>query len=81
MYGEQEKLVGKIEEAKDLWAENAKGVDHFKKFETTIEGLAKSLIRAHDRIDTRALDNRVLTKRVANLEEKCDVLTGQVRCR
>jgi len=56
-------------------------VEHFKKFEVTIEGLAKTLNRAHDRIDTRALDNRVLAKRVANLEEKCDVLTGQVRCR
>ena len=79
MYGEQERLLGKIEEAKnDLWAENVKGVDHFKKFEETIEGLVKILTRAHDRIDTRALDNKALTKRVSNLEEKCDVLTGQV---
>ena len=72
-------MEGKIEGAKKVaWAESVKGVEHFKKFEVTIEGLAKNLTRAHDRIDTRALDNRALAKRVSNLEEKCDVLTGQV---
>ena len=82
MYGQKEELVGKIEGAKKIFStENAKGVEHFKKFEETIEGLAKTLTRVHNRIDARALDNRVLAKRVANLEEKCDVLTGQVRCR
>jgi len=79
MYGEQEKVLARVKEAEeDLWAENAKGVGHFKKFEETIEGLAKTLTRAHDRIDNRALDNRVLAKRVSVLEERCDTLTGQV---
>ena len=82
MYGQEQRLGDKIEGAKKIFStENAKGVEHFKKFEETIEGLAKSLVRAHDRIDNRALDNRALMKRVSNLEEKCDVLTGQVRCR
>jgi len=79
MHLHKEELERKIEGAKKIFVtENAKGVDHFKKFEETIEGLAKSLTRAHDRIDNRALDNRALVKRVAKLEEKCDVLTGQV---
>ena len=77
MYGQKEELEGKIEGAKRIFkTENTKGVEHFKKFEETIEGLAKSLTRAHDRINNQALDNRVLAKMVANLEEKCDVLTG-----
>ena len=82
MYGQDQRLSEKIEGAKKIFSvENAKGVEHFKKFEDTIEGLVKALTRAHNRIDNRALDNRVLAKRVSNLEEKCDVLTGQVRCR
>ena len=79
MHLHKEELEKKIEGAKRIFAmENVKGAEHFKKFEVTIEGLAKTLTRAHDRIDTRALDNRALSKRVQNLEEKCDVLTGQV---
>ena len=72
----------KIEGAKKVaWAELVKGVEHFKNFETTIEGLAKVVTRAHVRVDTRAIDNKALTKRVTKLEEKCDLLTRQVRCR
>jgi uncharacterized protein Yka (UPF0111/DUF47 family) len=79
MHLHKEELERKIEGAKQIFvAENKKGVEHFKKFEETIEGLAKSLTRAHNRIDNRALDNRVLQKRITKLEEKCDVLTGQV---
>ena len=79
MYAQKEELEGKIDRVKKIFTmENTKGVGHFQKFEETIEGLAKTLNRAHDRIDTRALDNRALAERVVNLEEKCDVLTGQV---
>ena len=79
MHLHKEELERKIEGTKKIFmAENAKGVDHFKKFEETIEGLAKSLTRAHDRVDNRAIENKALIKRVAKLEEKCDVLTGQV---
>ena len=80
MYGQDQRLSEKIEGAKKIFSvENSKGVEHFKKFEETIEGLAKTLTRAHDRVDTRAIKNRMLTKRVAKLEERCDTLTKQVR--
>ena len=80
MHLHKEELEKKIEGVKALFvAENTKGVEHFRKFEEAIEGLAKTVTRAHDRVDTRAIENKVLTKRVVKLEEKCDVLTGQVR--
>ena len=79
MYGQKEELEGKIEGAKRIFTtENAKGVEHFQKFEEAINGLAKTVTRAHDRVDNRALENKALTKRVLKLEERCDVLTGQV---
>ena len=79
MHLHKEELERKIKGAKRIFStENVKGVEHFKKFEETIKGLAKTLNRAHDRVDNWALENRALTKRVADLEERCDVLTGQV---
>jgi len=79
MFVMERELTKSVEGAKKIFAtENAKGVEHFKKFEVTIEGLAKNLTRAHDRIDTWAIDNQVLRKRVSKLEARCDTLTGQV---
>jgi len=79
MHLHKEELEKKIEGAKKIFTkENAKGVEHFQKFEKCIGDLTKGLTRAHDRVDTRAIENRALTKRVAKLEEKCDVLSGQV---
>ena len=80
MHLHKEELEGKIEGAKKIFVvENKKGVEHFQKFKEAIKGLAKTVTRAHDRVDTRAIENRMLTKRVMKLEERCDTLTGQVR--
>ena len=72
MYVVKEELEKKIDGTRKIFLmENAKGVEHFKKFEEAINGLVKSVTQAHNRVD-----NRALTKRVAKLEERCDTLTG-----
>ena len=79
MYTLGKELKESIEGAKKIFmVENAKGVEHFQKFEKMIEDLVKVTTRAHDRVDTRAIKNKALRKKVEKLEERCDTLTGQV---
>ena len=82
MYVQKGDLEKKVEEVK-TWtvSEMSKGVNHFKDFEDKIKGFAGGLKHAHNRIDTRAIQNQAAAKRILALEGHCDVLTGQVRCR
>jgi len=54
------------------------GVEHMKKFEGLVKDLVKGLEYAHAHIDTRAIQNKAAVKRIETLEERVDVLTGQV---
>ena len=79
MDGTRKQLEKDLAEAKQTFAkESAKGVEHFKKFEKSIENLVKGLTYAQNRIDNRGIENKTLQKKVVKLEERCDVLTGQV---
>ena len=61
-----------------MGSENAKGVEHFKKFKKSIEDLVKATTHVHDHIDNRGIENKILKKKIGKLEERCDTLTEQV---
>ena len=79
MFTMEKGLKESIEQAKGyVNGEMKKGVEHFRKFEQTAEETAKAIKYAHSRIDTRAIAIKAAEKRIVSLEERCDVLTGQV---
>ena len=53
-------------------------VSHMKEFEKEAEGLGRNIKYAHERIDMRAIQIKAAAKKIADLEGRCDVLTGQV---
>ena len=79
MFSMEKGLKESVEQAKAyVNGEMKKGVEHFKKFEQSVEDTAKGIKYAHSRIDTRAIAIKAAEKRITSLEERCDVLTGQV---
>ena len=58
--------------------EMSSGVSHMKNFEGEVENLGRNIKYAHKRIDTRAIQIKAAAKKIADLEGRCDVLTGQV---
>jgi len=73
------RLDKKVDEMeKRFKLEMRSGVDHMKKFEGSVKDLVKGVEYAHARIDTRAIQNKAATKKIETLEERVDVLTGQV---
>jgi hypothetical protein len=79
MFTVEKGLKESIKQTKDYVSEEMKkGVEHFQKFEQAVGETSRAIKYAHTRIDTRAIAIKAAEKRIVSLEERCDVLTGQV---